>query len=31
MIWGNTPRSFPAAFSIRGYDVGGTTPAVRAQ
>ncbi len=24
MIWGNTPRSFPAAFSIRGYDVGGT-------
>ena len=25
MIWGNTPRSFPAAFSLRGYDVGGTT------
>jgi branched-chain amino acid transport system permease protein len=24
MIWGNTPRSFPAAFSIRGYEVGGT-------
>jgi branched-chain amino acid transport system permease protein len=24
MIWGNTPRSFPAAFSIRGFDVGGT-------
>ena len=24
MIWGNTPRSFPAAFSIRGYSVGGT-------
>jgi branched-chain amino acid transport system permease protein len=24
MIWGNTPRSFPAAFSIRGYVVGGT-------
>jgi branched-chain amino acid transport system permease protein len=24
MIWGNTPRSFPAAFSIQGYDVGGT-------
>jgi branched-chain amino acid transport system permease protein len=24
MIWGNQPRSFPAAFSIRGYDVGGT-------
>jgi branched-chain amino acid transport system permease protein len=24
MIWGNTPRSFPAAFSIRGYQVGGT-------
>jgi branched-chain amino acid transport system permease protein len=24
MIWGNTPRSFPSAFSIRGYDVGGT-------
>jgi branched-chain amino acid transport system permease protein len=25
MIWGNTPRSFPAAFSLRGYQVGGTT------
>jgi branched-chain amino acid transport system permease protein len=24
MIWGNTPKSFPPAFSIRGYDVGGT-------
>src|SRR5271163_4175636 len=24
MIWGNTPRSFPPAFTIRGYDVGGT-------
>jgi branched-chain amino acid transport system permease protein len=24
MIWGNTPRSFPNAFSIRGYDIGGT-------
>jgi branched-chain amino acid transport system permease protein len=24
MIWGNAPRSFPAAFSIRGYSVGGT-------
>jgi branched-chain amino acid transport system permease protein len=24
MIWGNTPRSFPPAFPIRGYDVGGT-------
>jgi branched-chain amino acid transport system permease protein len=24
MIWGNTPRSFPTAFSIRGYSVGGT-------
>ncbi len=24
MIWGNTPRSFPAAFSIRGYEIGGT-------
>jgi branched-chain amino acid transport system permease protein len=24
MIWGNTPRSFPAAFSLRGYDVAGT-------
>jgi branched-chain amino acid transport system permease protein len=25
MIWGNTPRSFPAAFSLRGYTVGATT------
>jgi branched-chain amino acid transport system permease protein len=25
MIWGNTPKSFPAAFSIQGYKVGGTT------
>jgi len=25
MIWGNTPRSFPAAFSIQGYKVGSTT------
>ncbi|MEO6859234.1 MAG: branched-chain amino acid ABC transporter permease [Solirubrobacteraceae bacterium] len=25
MIWGNTPRSFPPAFSLRGYNVGGTT------
>jgi branched-chain amino acid transport system permease protein len=24
MIWGATPRSFPAAFSIRGYELGGT-------
>jgi branched-chain amino acid transport system permease protein len=24
MIWGNTPRSFPPAFSIEGYEVGGT-------
>jgi branched-chain amino acid transport system permease protein len=24
MIWSNTPRSFPPAFSIRGYDIGGT-------
>jgi branched-chain amino acid transport system permease protein len=24
MIWGNTPRSFPAAFSIRGYEIGHT-------
>ena len=24
MIWGNTPRSFPPAFTIRGYDIGGT-------
>src|SRR5207253_11353871 len=23
MIWGGTPRSFPPAFSIRGYVVGG--------
>jgi branched-chain amino acid transport system permease protein len=23
MIWGGTPRSFPPAFSIRGYDIGG--------
>jgi branched-chain amino acid transport system permease protein len=23
MIWGNNPRSFPPAFSIRGFDVGG--------
>jgi branched-chain amino acid transport system permease protein len=23
MIWGGTPRSFPPAFSIRGYDVSG--------
>jgi branched-chain amino acid transport system permease protein len=23
MIWGGTPRSFPPAFSIRGYEVGG--------
>jgi branched-chain amino acid transport system permease protein len=23
MIWGNTPRSFPPAFSIRGYEVAG--------
>jgi branched-chain amino acid transport system permease protein len=23
MIWGNDPHSFPPAFSIRGYDVGG--------
>jgi branched-chain amino acid transport system permease protein len=22
MIWGNTPRSFPPAFSIQGYEVG---------
>lgn len=22
MIWGGTPRSFPSAFSIQGYDVG---------
>jgi branched-chain amino acid transport system permease protein len=25
MIWGNTPRSFPAAFSLHGYTVGHTT------
>ncbi len=24
MIWGNTPNSFPPAFTIRGYEVGGT-------
>jgi branched-chain amino acid transport system permease protein len=24
MIWGNSPRSFPAALSIRGYHVGGS-------
>jgi branched-chain amino acid transport system permease protein len=24
MIWGNTPRSFPAPFSLEGYKVGGT-------
>jgi branched-chain amino acid transport system permease protein len=24
MIWGNTPRSFPPAFSIQGYQVGGS-------
>src|SRR5581483_4562151 len=24
MIWGNSPRSFPAAFSLRGYKVGST-------
>jgi branched-chain amino acid transport system permease protein len=24
MVWGNTPRSFPPAFSIEGYEVGGT-------
>jgi branched-chain amino acid transport system permease protein len=24
IIWGDTPRPFPAAFSILGYDVGGT-------
>jgi len=24
MIWGNTPRSFPPAFSILGYEIGGT-------
>ena len=25
MIWGNTPKSYPAAFSIQGYKVGSTT------
>src|SRR5205807_5176860 len=25
MIWGNSPRSYPAAFSLRGYKVSGTT------
>jgi branched-chain amino acid transport system permease protein len=25
MIWGTSPRSFPAAFSLRGYRVGSTT------
>jgi branched-chain amino acid transport system permease protein len=25
MIWGTTPRPFPAAFSLQGYKVGGTT------
>src|SRR2546421_519072 len=24
LIWRNTPRAFPAAFSLRGYRVGGT-------
>lgn len=24
MVWGATPRAFPPAFSIRGYDIGGT-------
>jgi branched-chain amino acid transport system permease protein len=24
MIWGNTPRGFPPAFSLRGYKIGGT-------
>lgn len=24
MVWGSTPRSFPAAFSLQGYAVGGT-------
>jgi len=23
MLWGSTPRSFPPAFSIRGYEIGG--------
>src|SRR3954449_3855729 len=25
MIWGGDPKSFPPAFSIRGYDIGGHT------
>src|SRR3954453_11825013 len=25
MIWGGNPKSFPPAFSIRGYDIGGHT------
>jgi len=25
MLWGGNPRSFPPAFSIRGFDVGGRT------
>jgi branched-chain amino acid transport system permease protein len=25
MIWGGNPRSFPPAFSIRGFDIGGRT------
>jgi branched-chain amino acid transport system permease protein len=25
MIWGNQPRAFPAAFSLQGFKVGGTT------
>ena len=25
MIWGNTPRSFPAAFSLSGFHVGSST------
>ncbi len=25
MIWGTSPRAFPAAFSLQGYKVGGTT------
>src|SRR5579871_5412415 len=24
MIWGDTPRAFPPAFSIRGYEIGHT-------
>jgi branched-chain amino acid transport system permease protein len=24
MVWGDTPRAFPPAFSIRGYHIGGT-------